>query len=56
MCDVISHTADFWKLTVNVCRLIRRMRAARLIGCIDELHTLVGDGEDDCGDFSHLFS
>lgn len=27
-----------------------------LIGCINKLHTLVGDGEDDGGDFSHLFS
>lgn len=28
---------------------------ANLIGCINELHTLVGDGEDNGGDFSHLF-
>lgn len=28
---------------------------ANLIGCINELHTLVGDREDDGRDFSHLF-
>lgn len=28
---------------------------SNLIGCIDELHTLVCDGEDDGWDFSHLF-
>lgn len=40
--------------------LLRRARQcasveANLIGCINELHTLVGDGEDDGRDFSHLF-
>lgn len=37
------------------CRVKKGTLITNLIGCINELHTLVRDGEDDGRDFSHLF-
>lgn len=52
----LFHTLLIFGHKINVCRHVWRIWAAHLIGSIDELHALVGDGEDNCGDFSHLFS
>lgn len=41
-------------MTLKTRSVVRHV-AAHLIGRINELHTLVSDGEDDGGDFSHLF-